>query len=147
MLTTNHCDYTCSKRAMKKSTMSFSLRLTQFCSAYAGYGFVFDFFLSTTRVCWFVIKCSKFKFNCFQMLMTFFMLIQHTQILQAHRQFTEIPDHLHDLNSHAVFQIVKILHSKTMVPCFKNIVLLCRDYFTIQPQKSTASVSSPFIKF
>ena len=54
-------------------------------------------------------------------------------------QSTEIPDHLHDLNSHPVFQIVKILHSKTMVPCFKA-------YFTIQPQE-TYSIVSPFIKF
>ena len=33
--------------------------------------------------------------------------------------------------SYAVLQIVKILHSKRMFRCFKNIVLFCGAYFTI----------------
>ena len=79
------------------------------------------------------------------MLMTFCADTAYPDTSGSQTQLTEIPDHLHDLNSYAVFQIVKILHSKTMFPCFKKHCFTLQGLFHDIASK-TYSIVSPFIR-
>ena len=73
MLTTDQCHFTYClfKKGHEKAyhvheSMAYSV-LLRLCRLW----FIVFHFLSITRACWLVTKCLKFKFNCFQMLITF----------------------------------------------------------------------------